>query len=106
VDAVPETTKDRLAARKLIATLPGGEEKPIEVVICRPYELATGEWECLFAIVGMYEDWPPARADDAWGALTLALGFLRSLLEGLINHGGSVSSTRGGDPMELTDIFP
>jgi hypothetical protein len=90
------TANEGIATLRLIASLPGGGEKPVELVLCRSYEVSTGEWECRFSIVGLYDDWPPARAANSWRALILASNFLHMLLDGIIVHGGSIRDPING----------
>lgn len=94
-----------IASLKLNATVPGGHEKPIELVLCRPYPVHTGEWECRFSIVGLLEGMPPTRDADSWRALVLATSFMRMHLETMIDCGGRLTDPVTGRDIDVADIF-
>jgi hypothetical protein len=96
---------DTIASLRLIAAKPGGEETPIELILCRPYPVGTGAWECRFSIVGLLEDMPPTRDADSWRALVLATNFIRMHLEVMIECGGRLSDPTSGRDIEVAEIF-
>jgi hypothetical protein len=96
---------ETIASLRLNAAEPGGKEKPIELILCRPYPVDTGEWECRFSIVGLLEDMPPTRNADSWRALVLATNFMRMHLEMMIDCGGRLTDPASGRDINVADIF-
>lgn len=90
-----------LAEVELVATLPGGEPRPLRVWLGAPAQVPSGEWCCPAGLDGLYDNLQAMRGEDALQAICLALGLCASLLRGHLADGGRLQYPTGDDfPLE------
>jgi len=93
--------KDAVARVDLVATLPGGERRPVSAWIGAPAREPTGEWSCPAGLDGLHDDLAPMRGEDSFQAICLALRLCATLLRAHLEEGGRLEDPGGGEfPLE------
>lgn len=69
--------KDTIAESKIMMKYVGGELKPVDIEIGRPYQVSADEAACPIAMTGIYPKIHDIHGTDTLQALALALEFVR-----------------------------
>ena len=94
-----------IAERKLYAVNPAGEKTPFTIRIGKPHAELDGEhWACPVWLDGLDGRYPDIRGMDSLQAVTLALAFLRSMMNGFAKRGHTFQYSTGR-AVSVDDLF-
>lgn len=71
----------------------------IDVQIGRPYEVSTDEWACPVQLIGLHK-LRDTHGGDSFQALMLAQNLARTLLAALVEEGGKLIDSPGGEAID------
>jgi hypothetical protein len=95
---------DVIARLDIVATLPGGEPRPVHVWVGTPGQGPTGEWSCPAGLDGLHDELGAMRGEDALHALCMAFSLLATLLRDHVAKGGRLQLP-GGEEFPLEAYF-
>jgi len=90
-----------IASLDLLAVDASGLRTAVALRVGVPEPAATGEWQCMLRVDGLYDGLMPAAGEDSLQALCLALGLVASLLRDFLAGGGRLYFVQeGAEPSE------
>jgi hypothetical protein len=94
-----------IAQRKLFALAADGSCFNIDLGIGKPYQISADEWACAVQVVGLHDHLHDVHGVDSWQALQLACQLAAQMLGHFTEDGGTVFWEKGGERLELPDLF-
>jgi hypothetical protein len=89
-------TPEFIAERKLYAVNPAGEKTPFSIRIGKPYaELDGKRWACPVWLDGLDDRYADIRGMDSLQAVTLAIAFAGSMMDGFAKRGHTFQYSTG-----------
>ena len=88
---------DRLARIELMSVSRNGSRRSIIVEMGKPEACETGEWKCPVNLSGIDDRTRAIRGEDALQAICLTLRHIAYRLDDLLDDGGRLLHSDGGD---------
>lgn len=97
--------KQIIAERQLIGVKSNGERQRISLRIGLPYKSSDVDWACPVEAEGLYKKLSDIHGVDSFQALMLTIGFLKKLLDGFVEDGGSLFWVDQKTEVNLDELF-
>lgn len=98
--------KEKIAKTKLYAIDKDGRGFEINLSIGVPYPMPNDkDWACSVGMEGLHSGLHEIYGVDSWQALNLALKLPRRILTYFVEDGGKLFLEKGGDEINIDEIF-